>query len=223
MILFLAVVAFALALGYALGGRIHELEKLRLRWWPLAIIGLALQFLPLPSGRWGADLAVRIVVLGCSYALLILFCILNVRLPGMPLLLVGLALNAAVITSNGGMPVSRTALMRSGQADVLQELRDGGAAKHHLMTGDDILTFLADVIPIGGPIRQVASIGDVFVYLGLVILLVQAMRGRTPQRRPDALAHYRGKHRIGSVGVTGLSPVVALSPPPATTSSGTEP
>jgi hypothetical protein len=223
MILFLAVVLLALVLGFALGGRIRELEKLRLRWWPLAILGLSMQFLPLPSGRWGADLTVRIVVLGCSYALLILFCILNIRLPGMPLLLLGLALNAVVITPNGGMPVSRSALIRSGQGDVLQELRDGGAAKHHLMTDDDVLTFLADVIPIGGPIRQVASIGDVLVYAGLVVLLVQAMRGRIPQRRPDALAHYRGKHRIGSVGVSGLSPVVALSPPPAATSSGTEP
>jgi Family of unknown function (DUF5317) len=223
MILFLAVVALAFALGSTLGGRLRRLEKLHLRWWPLAIVGLALQFLPLPSGRWGTDLIVRILVLGGSYALLLLFCVMNIRLPGIPLLLLGLALNAAVIIPNGGMPVSRSALIRSGQGDVLRELRDGGAAKHHLMTDDDVLTFLSDVIPIGGPIHQVASVGDVFVYAGLVILVVQAMRGRTPQMRSEALARYRGKHRSGSVAMAGLSRPAALSAPPAATSSGTEP
>jgi Family of unknown function (DUF5317) len=224
MILFLAVVALALVLGYAFGGRLRELEKLHLRWWPLALLGLGLQFIPLPSGRWGTDLIVRIAVLACSYALLILFCAVNLRLPGLPLLLVGLALNAAVITPNGGMPVSRAALIRSGQGDVLAELQDGGAAKHHVMTDADVLTFLSDVIPIGGPIHQVASIGDVFVYAGLVIVVVQAMRGRTPQRHPEVFVRYRGKHRIGSVGVPSWPrPTAALTTPPAATSSGTEP
>jgi hypothetical protein len=223
MILFLAVLALALVVGYALGGRLRELERLRLRWWPLAIVGLALQYLPLPSGRWGTDLIVRIAVLGCSYAMLILFTAVNVRLPGVPLLLVGLVLNAAVITTNGGMPVGRAALIRSGQAEVLQELRIRGSDKHHLLTDDDVLTPLADVIPIGGPIHQVASIGDVLTYAGLVILVAQAMRGRIPQTRSEAPARYRGKHRSGSVAVARLATQPALSPPPAATSSGTEP
>jgi len=64
MILLIAVIALALALGLLLDGSLRRFEDLRLRWWGLVIAGLAAQFVPLPNGRAGADLAVRIVVLG---------------------------------------------------------------------------------------------------------------------------------------------------------------
>lgn len=224
MILFLAVIALALVLGAVLGGNLRGIERLHLRWWFLAIAGLGLQFVPLPDGRGGADLAVRIAVLGTSYLMLILFCVANVRLPGVRLLLVGLALNAAVIIPNGGMPVSVSALERSGQGAVLHELLEEGAAKHHLMTEDDVLTFLSDVIPVGGPIHQVVSVGDVLVYAGLVMLVVAAMRGRIPERTSNSeeRGRYRGRHRLGSVASPGAR-TAALASPPAATTSGTGP
>jgi hypothetical protein len=175
---------------------------------------------PLPDGRAGTDLAVRIAVLSCSYALLLLFAGLNLRLAGMPLVLLGLALNAAVIASNGGMPVSEEALVRSGQADVLELLVAEGAAKHHLMTEDDVLTPLADVIPVGGPIHQVVSIGDVFVYAGIMWLIVATMRGRIRGTVPTRAGRYRGKHRPGA-GATRPAP--GPDPPPAATRSGSAP
>src|SRR5206468_4995 len=123
------------------------------------------------------------------------FAALNIRLAGVPLILAGLALNLLVIASNGGMPVSREALESSGQGDVLQELIDEGAAKHHLLTDDDVLTALADVIPVGGPIKQVVSLGDVFVYAGVVWLIVAVMRGRIPQTSRAGSGSRRGAHR----------------------------
>jgi hypothetical protein len=134
MILFVAVIVFAFLVGWVLGGRLRRFEELHLRWSWLAVAGLAIQFVPLPSGAIGTDLAVRTAVLSCSYVLLLAFAVLNIRLAGVPLLLVGLTLNLVVIASNGGMPVSREALESSGQADVLQVLIDEGAAKHHLLT-----------------------------------------------------------------------------------------
>ncbi len=216
MKLFLSVIVLAILLGYVFGGRLRRLEELRLRWWFLAILGLALQFVPLPDGRGGTDLVVRMLVLGASYASLIVFAVANVRLPGVSLLLLGLALNAAVIVPNGGMPVSKAALISSGQGDVLQVLIDEGAAKHHLKTGDDVLTPLGDVIPVAGPIKQVISIGDVFVYAGLVWLTVAAMRGRIPStdRADPQRYRYRGKHRPSSAPPV---PVAPASPPGATT------
>ena len=219
MILFASVIVLAVALGYLLGGRLRRFEEVYPRWWLLAILGLALQFVPLPDGRGGTDLLVRDLMLGASYAMLIAFAALNVRLPGVPLLMLGLALNATVITANGGMPVSREALVRSGQADVLQELIDEGAAKHHLLTDDDVLTPLSDVIPIGDPIDQVASIGDVFVYAGLVWLTVAVMRGRTGETSPQVRGRYRGKHRRSSAEEPADR--TAPAPPPAATTWGT--
>jgi hypothetical protein len=195
MILFAAVILLAFLLGYVFGGRMRRFEQLHLRWAWLAVAGLALQFVPLPDGATGTDLVVRTAVLSCSYLLLLAFAALNIRLAGVPLILVGLALNLLVIAPNGGMPVSREALESSGQGDVLQELIDEGAAKHHLLTDDDVLTPLADVIPVGGPIKQVVSLGDVFVYAGVVWLIVAVMRGRIPQTSRARSGSRRGAHR----------------------------
>lgn len=198
MILFASVIALAVGLGYAFGGRLRRFESLRLRWWTLALVGLAIQFLPLPEGVGGTDLVVRTTVLAISYVMLLTFAIANVHLPGLPLVLIGLACNFAVIAANGGMPVSEQALVDSGQADVLDQLWESSPQKQHLMTDEDVLTFLADVIPVPEPVGQAISIGDVFIYTGLILLAVATMRGRIPSRDPTAWGPYRGKHRPGS-------------------------
>jgi hypothetical protein len=197
MKLFFLVVAVAVALGLLLGGRLSRLEKVRLHWWGLALAGLGIQFVPLPEGTAGIDLLIRTVVLAVSYGLLLVFVMVNLRLAGMPLLLIGIALNALVIVTNGGMPVSADALRDSGQGDALEALQSERADKHHLLGEQDRLTFLADVIAVPQPIGQAASIGDVFVYGGLIWAVVSVMRGRTPSQDSSAWGPYRGRHRPG--------------------------
>jgi Family of unknown function (DUF5317) len=220
MILFASVIVLAFVLGFVFGGRLSRFEGVRIRWWALALAGLAVQFIPLPEGAGGTDLAVRTVVLAASYVALIVFAAVNVRLPGIPVMLVGLVLNAIVITTNGGMPVSASALRASDQADVLADLQRSGADKHHLETGGDVVTFLGDVIAIPSPIAQVVSIGDVLVYLGLIWFVVAAMRGRI--RPASAPADYRGRHRPEEPR-PGLE-LRAPEPPssPGATTSGSE-
>ena len=222
MRLFLPVIAIAIAIGYLLGGRLKRLEWLRLRWWGLVVAGLGVQFLPLPEGGVGTDLLVRTGVLALSYGLLLAFALANIRQTGMSLILLGLACNATVIVANGGMPVSEEALRDSGQVDVIQLLREEGAAKHHRLDDDDVLTPLADVIPVPAPIRQVVSIGDVFVYAGLIWLIAWAMRARIPSWSPTAPPPARGKHRRGTKAATAELPAPP-HPPPAATRSGNEP
>lgn len=204
MVLFVVIAAFAFLLGLALRGSPRGFEAVRLRAWSLVVIGLGLQFLPLPNGAAGRDLAVRIVVLGASYVLLIAFALLNRRLPGMPLMLVGLLLNAAVILPNGGMPVSEAAIHASGQGDMLRLFVEEGATKHHLMTEEDVLRPLGDVIGVPPPIRQVVSVGDVLIYVGIVWFVLAVMRGGGRSAGPEATGRYRGKHRPGSRAETAL-------------------
>ncbi len=198
MILFIAVVALSLVLGLLLGGSFRRFEDLHLRWWGLVFVGLGVQFVPLPNGRAGSDLIVRVGILALSYGMLVVFAVLNLRLRGVPLVLLGLVFNAAVILPNGGMPVSESAIQRSGQQDMLQSLIDEGATKHHLMTDDDVLSPLADVIAIPKPIGQIVSLGDLFVYAGIAWLSVAAMRGRTRPKGLESRGPYRGKHRPGA-------------------------
>jgi hypothetical protein len=197
MILFFGAIVFALVVGLVAGGSLHRFSELRLRWWLLAPIGLALQGVPLPDGRHGSDLVIRMIVFGTSYALLLAFVIRNRRIAGVPLIALGLLLNGLVVTANGGMPVSRSAFVESGQVNELHLLEADEGAKHHILVpGEDVLSPLGDVIAVPPPIAQVVSIGDVCVYAGLIWMIVAIMRGRTagldrhPEREP-----YRGRHR----------------------------
>jgi hypothetical protein len=159
---------------------------------------------------------IRTAVLALSYSLLLAFGLVNVRMPGMLLVVVGLACNMTVIVVNGGMPASAQALIDSGQEDVLAYVRDQGADKHHLLTDDDQLTFLADVIAVPQPIGQAVSVGDILVYAGLTWLIVAAMRGWTPSARPAGSRH--GKHRRGATREPEPFPDFGFLPPGATTS-----
>ena len=141
----LGVLALAVVLGYLLGGRLRKVEGLRLRWWGLAPLGLALQLVPI-SGDTHGQRIITVTLLIASYPILMLFAWANIRLAGFALIFVGLALNLTVIAANQGMPVTKQALVASGQGDILNELQNHPGAKHFLASpGDVVLEPLADV------------------------------------------------------------------------------
>lgn len=175
----LVLVAFAVAigLGYLLGGRLSWLSGLKVRLFPLALIGLSMQMAPVPGNRW------PVYLLYASFVLLLAFAVVNRKVTGFAIITVGIILNFTVIAANGGMPVSKQSLVDSGQASTLSDLVHSGGAKHHLINPSDTLAFLADVFAIPAPVSQSVSLGDLFTYGGMIILIVAAMR-----RRPEDLA-----------------------------------
>lgn len=176
--LLLVVFVGAIAIGLLAGGRLGNLAEYRFRLGWLGLIGVVLQFVPVRGDA--GDL-----VLAASFLCLFVVCGANRRLPGFVLILGGLLLNFVVITANEGMPVSREAVVASGQAGTLAELRELDSPKHHLERPDDRLMALGDVIPVGPPIRQVVSIGDMAVLLGVAWFLIAAMRRGPGEGRPD--------------------------------------
>ena len=187
ILIFVAVVA-----GFVAGGSLHGFERVQIHWWGAAFAGLAVQVIPsFPvAGR-----EIGPAMLALSYALLAAFLWVNRRLPAAPIMLIGLVLNLLVVVPNGGMPVSASAAETSGGSNaVLSPIDDG---KHHLMTDDDVLTPLADVIAVPSPVGVVLSIGDVFLYVGVMSFVVLIMLGRSGENpRPPArwFQGYRGKH-----------------------------
>lgn len=176
MRLILTTVLLAVTCGFLARGHLRDLGERPPRWPWLAFAGIALQLAPI-VGTGG------IAALLFSFVLLLVFVVANIRLPGFTLILVGLALNLAVIGANGGMPVTEHALIASGQADTLNALKEHGGSKHHLAGDDERLLFLGDVIAIGRPIRQAISVGDIWVHLGAAWFIIQGMRH--PARRPE--------------------------------------
>jgi uncharacterized protein DUF5317 len=166
-------VTLALALGLALvtGGRLRNITATDLRF-PSVLalsvgIQLALEALHPTHGIAGGLASALLVV---SYVLLILFCLANLRLRGLAVVAVGIALNGAVIAINGGMPI------RAPQAAVQ------ATTKHHAERPSDRLTFLGDIILVPA-LRQSLSFGDLIMLVGLVDVLFHCSRNPATRRR----------------------------------------
>lgn len=110
---------------------------------------------------------VYVVSLGCA----LLFLALNRHLPGLKLVLLGLALNFAVIAANGGqMPGDPAQLARAGLLEVtLQEIAQGRWSPFGLIGEGTRLAFLGDVIFVPLPFRDpvIISVGDIVIVAGV--------------------------------------------------------
>ena len=237
MLLIAGAIVAGCFIGLALGGSLRSLADMRLRWWPLAVIGLAFQLTPVPSLHGQLDHWLAVGLLIASYVTLLGFVLVNIRLPGFALISVGFALNVLVISLNAGMPVSRQALYKaygSTSRSVVLELQSNGGAKHHLERPGDVLMPLADVIALGAPVRLVMSVGDVLFFLGVTWVIAAATRGppgrhaargapgqhrpgSTPERREDRLPSIPGPEpEPGRPPVRQVAPArLSLQPPPA--------
>ncbi|MFL5766933.1 MAG: DUF5317 family protein [Actinomycetota bacterium] len=168
MRLVLLTLPIGVLVGLLLRGRIGRLASLPVRAPLLAAAGIAFQFVP-ATGTLGA------ILLVASFLFLCAFAVRNLRLPGFPLILLGLVLNLTVIAVNNGMPVTRHALVRSGQESTFRDLRDAGGSKHHLASSQDQLLPLADVLALPPPVSQAISVGDIATHAGIVWLIVWGM------------------------------------------------
>jgi hypothetical protein len=166
-------------LGLVAGGRLSALGEVHLRWWGALAAGAGLQLLAGPLGLGGRP---GTTAVAASYVCLLAFALANRALAGMPVVVVGLALNATVILVNGGMPVRAEAVAAVGLDPDELDAADLGA-KRHLEGPDDELTFLGDVLPLR-PLGEVVSVGDLVLAAGVAGLLFRLLRPRTPVAAP---------------------------------------
>lgn len=145
--------------GLAGGGRLGNLGLRAFRAGPFLAAGLLLRVAP----GHGTALAL-------SYLCLLVFALANLRITGMGLITVGLALNALVVTANGRMPVRGTE------------------------RPEDRLTFLDDRIPVD-PLGEILSFGDLVLAVGLVTATQSVVR-KPPEGRHAQLAEESGRPRL---------------------------
>lgn len=126
-----------------------------------------------------------------SYLLLILAAVRNWHLPGMRVALLGIILNAIVITANAGrMPVDLNLLRRTHRPDLEQRLVTGKSQQHAVLTPNTKLAFLADVLILPSPYPRpcIFSIGDIFITIGACWLILLAMGAGKPGSNDDETA-----------------------------------
>ena len=192
MILLLAVVVGALV-AWSLGGRPSLLAQVRLRFVWLIFASLAVQVASFtPAARDLPASSIPRLHLA-SYALLILFTVVNARRSGFWLLGFGLFANALAIASNGGfMPVSLSAWVASGHpAAAIMGM--GESDNNVLMGAHTHLAFLGDrfALPAAVPFATALSIGDLLIVVGMTAFLYRVCTPPLPRAAASTFAPLR--------------------------------
>lgn len=201
-------IALGLIAGLVAGGRLQNLADVRLRWMAAIFFAVILRYAT--EAALARDLpfaeTLRVPLLVASYGLLLVGTWVNRRRPGLAIAFVGILSNAIVIAVNGGyMPIWEPSLVAAGltPADVTGTIHillpppiDAEFLRH--------LGPLSDVVPIPIPVvRNVASLGDVVISLGLSFFLFATVL-RTPQQAVSEEAEDRLPESIEPIpGVVG--------------------
>src|SRR5919198_199460 len=171
LIVFFALCVLSVKLA---GGRLAELATLRLRAkWALGLAAL-LQIASFVISP-GRDPLLPGVLHLASYISAALFVMANGRIPGIPLIGLGGALNFVAIAANGGvMPIRPEALTRAGLSSVPNLFHNSA------VVAAPRLPFLGDIfaVPAPLPFHNVFSAGDVLIAVGAAVSLHRVCRSR---------------------------------------------
>ena len=217
-------ILLGLVLGLLAGGKLRNLAEIHLRWAWLLVVAVILRFAT--EVALGAHIDVvetlRLPLLAGAFAILLVALWVNRSYPGLSLAFLGVLSNTLVILVNGGfMPIWSPALTAAGlsEADVTRSFHVVVDAAAPDFLGR--LLILGDVIP--APIsfiRNVYSLGDLFLTLGLAFFLFAGVvRVPTPiEEQQDAdlrrrLAAEREDQRRASGLAPGLEQTAALQRP----------
>jgi len=173
MWLTLLAISIGLLVGWALGGTVGVVRNIGLLSWPFLAIGLALRIVPEV-----VDVPLAMLAFAASSVLLILFCLRNLRIIGLGVLAVGIAVNLFVSVLNWGMPVDGDALVGAGILSA-EDLASGIELRgvRHLETSSDFFTVLDDHIPVR-LMTAVVSFGDLIVLVGMADLTANLLLAR---------------------------------------------
>ncbi len=184
----LYAIVIGLVLGLALGGRWLALGTISIRWAPMILVGFLAQvvlFSDAVASRVGDAgpllYVVSTLMVGVAVAR-------NLRIPGMPLIVLGAVSNmAAILANNGFMPASPA---------VLASLGKGAPTiySNSAVIAQPALELLTDrfALPRWLPFANVFSLGDILIGAGVLTLIVVTMlrgrRDRGPSRPAGAPA-----------------------------------
>jgi hypothetical protein len=184
--LLLYAVVIGIGVGLVTRGRLNALANVHIRLWQVALIGLLFQIAlfssPLAAsvGRLGPSLYVL------STTLVFMSLVVNLRLPGFPVIILGAFLNFAAILANGGyMPASPDAVATWQGVTALPTTDFTNSA---IASGATALAFLGDifVLPRPLPFANIFSIGDVLIGIGGAWFVIATMHGRVARLLPAA-------------------------------------
>jgi hypothetical protein len=153
------------------GGRWRALSRLRLSAVPCFYLAIALQVAAFPTHAlpWRTPDRVAVWLWFASYVLFAVALLYNTRLPGVPLVAVGLVSNVIAIAANRGhMPALPGALRAAGL--------HFAASRNSIVALHPHVAALVDrwAVPAWVPWGNVFSVGDVFIAAGGLVFALAA-------------------------------------------------
>jgi hypothetical protein len=166
-------IGLGIVVGLLLGGSVGRLAQLHFRLLPLALAGLLTQIVLFsdPVAAAVTDAVGRLVYTLSTTAVFVAV-LANLRIPGIPVVAIGAALNLVAIVANGGiMPADPIAVATAG-------LVYGDTFSNSAVISDPVIAPLTDIfaVPAGLPFANVFSFGDVIIAIGLAWTVAAAMR-----------------------------------------------
>ncbi|KXG75532.1 DUF5317 domain-containing protein [Thermotalea metallivorans] len=187
-----------LLLGKIRGGKFRGLSEVSIHGWIILILALLLQLTPAISEDFPIFAKYRGYIYVMSMVLLILGISMNLKKKGMWAFLVGILLNLVVILFNDfQMPVSFESLKLAGLEPMIRAIERGEMAHYRSLEGITHWTkYLAKfiAIPKPYPLPKIVSIGDIFVTLGVILLIQGEMqKSKFTVRNRMITFGYKGK------------------------------
>lgn len=165
MILDVFIVSLVLSLLFR--KRVFHLHETNIKLVYLFPVPFVLQFLPVEN---------RIVMMTISFSMLFFLLFINRHLEGFKLIALGSILNfVAILLGEGRMPVYGPLAKSMGLSP---------SVKHVLLDSFDWILLLGDIIPAYTPWGRkfLISVGDVLVYVGLLIFMLTKPKGSSFER-----------------------------------------
>lgn len=178
------VIAAGLVVGFLKKGNVWNMANLRLKVLWMLPIPYVLQHISVFYLHGVLYEAVLVV----SYILLIMFCVTNIRVPGVAWSLFGTLANFVALAANGLRMPAYVPAVRAMAPSILPSLEAGTYGKSIAMGPSTHLNFLADIFGVDLWPGSLLSIGDILFCIGLIVLIQYAMRLRNEERAVNGKA-----------------------------------
>jgi hypothetical protein len=183
----LYAIPIGIVAGWLVGGRLERLAMVRIRWAPLALLGLAVQVALFSDPFASSVREVGPPIYVASSAVVLVAVLRNLDLPGIAVVALGAGCNLLAIIANGGyMPADAGALASIGGL--------GPGYSNSEVVTNPILQPLTDqfALPTWVPFANVFSVGDVLIGVGVAVAIALGMRtggADRPGRRATPAPH----------------------------------
>ena len=173
-------------IGLIRGGKVSNIKKLKLTHPWTIFISVLIEASLLLLMRNDVEITQLFAFLSAilQYLLLFLFIWFNRQLPYIRVIGLGCFLNALVILLNfGSMPLADISPYIRELESASQYLLERNLVTYHIINENTKLWFLGDIIWLPSPFYAFISIGDLFLYSGVLLLIQHIITGNVQLKK----------------------------------------